>query len=618
MDKLKLNKKHAKLFNPETWYQRFNESKIARSNWEGDYEILSDIRDNIFDKSSGIMKEITDAPLIDNVLAKSIQFRDAILTGGNFFIDVESLDNTYSEEQLLLEAEINFAISQQQIMAEIEMAKRDQSWYGLGWVKQFWNLNKINNVWKEGTPASEYIDCRRMYIDPACSRDDLKDRNYTFHVERFTKDDALRIFKDKKQIVEDNITNSSVDEFYNYGKESSVDEYIYVIIGEYKKIELVEKVIVEDLDTGISDVVTLDGENDYRDLLVQASQMEQIEVSKPFETEEDSVFTFVITYNSGELLSPPTYIGKMFSYIPITGFRLSDDPYPRGLAYRLKDLQMAQIVLLSVSFMLTIKSLKKNLIIEGGSLTNEEEFMAKRHNLKSPPAEVDPEWRERNPGEMPIKMLDENVSNYPLQIFKEILDEAQKTSAGATDPAMGQANASDSGIKLAQMQTAANQFQKWDENQYHRFLSNIGTWLKETIPLNREGKHDVQVSDLDGNKMVSQVKGSSFHTELYVCKAMVETGAEAVKQQKVNLYMQLKQMGVISNRRLLAELDINNPDRVAEEAYEEQGVLEALEILKENPDLIDYVLNFKNQQKAIGQAGSAGEDTSNLQKNKKK
>lgn len=257
-------------------------------------------------------------------------------------------------------------------------------------------------------------------------------------------------------------------------------------------------------------------------------------------------------------------------------------------------------------------------MVEQGAIVNEAEFMEKRHSLKSPPAEIDEGWRERNPGAIPITSFDESGTYAGVQIFKEILDEAQKTTAGATDPAMGQANASDSGVKLAQMQTAAGQYNKWDENQYHRFLSNLGTWLKETIPLNRQGKHDIQINDIDGNKMTQEVRGSSFHTELYVCKAIVESGAEAVKQQKVNLYMQLKQMGVVSNRMLLSVLDVNNPDKVVEEAYSEQGVLEAVKVLQENPDLIDYVLNFKNQQKAIGQAGSAGEDTSNLQKKKKK
>ena len=618
LDKIKLNKKHSSQFDPEKWYQRFEEAKLKRSDWDKSYEELSDIRDNVFDRDTGIMKDITDAPIIDNVMAKSIQFKDAVLTGGGFFIDIESLDNTFGEEQLLLEAEVNFAVSQQQIMAEIEMAKRDQSWYGIGWIRQYWNPNKINNVWKEGTPSAEYVNTRRMYIDPSCNRDDLKDRNYTFHVERFTKDDAYRIFKNKHKVIDENLTDSSVDEFDDYSGSNSVDEYIYVIIGEYKKVEYQKKVSVKDLDTGISDVVTLDGDDDYKNLLLETSQMEQIEVSDPFEVEEDAVFNFVITYNDGTLLSPPQYVGSLFSYTPITGFRLSKDPYTRGLAYMLKDLQMAQIVLVSVAFMLTVKSLKKNLMVEQGAIVNEAEFMEKRHSLKSPPAEIDEGWRERNPGAIPITSFDESGTYAGVQIFKEILDEAQKTTAGATDPAMGQANASDSGVKLAQMQTAAGQYNKWDENQYHRFLSNLGTWLKETIPLNRQGKHDIQINDIDGNKMTQEVRGSSFHTELYVCKAIVESGAEAVKQQKVNLYMQLKQMGVVSNRMLLSVLDVNNPDKVVEEAYSEQGVLEAVKVLQENPDLIDYVLNFKNQQKAIGQAGSAGEDTSNLQKKKKK
>lgn len=607
------------MFNDNDWHKRFKESQSARSTWERDYDEISDIRDNVFDRNTGIMKDVVEPVIVDNVLAKSIQFRDAVLTGGNFFIDVEQMNNEYSDEQLILEAEINFAISQQEIMAEIELAKRDQSWYGLGWVKQEWNTRKINNVWKEGTPSTKYVDTRRMFIDQNSIRDDIADINYLFHIERFTEEDAKRIFPGKTKEIDAELTyNGGFGDVDGFGFSNSVDTFIYVIIGEYKKIEIIEKVKIKDLDTGYEDIVTLENEDDYAKILTMAEDMQELEISPPFEVEEEVVFSFAITYGNGVELKKPTLIGNMFSYTAITGFRLTNDPYPRGIAYRLKDLQIAQIIMLSVSLILTVKTLKDNVMIESGALDNEEQFMVNRHLLDSPPAIINDTWRQANPGEQPIKLLKESTNNYNLQIFKQILDDAQKTTTGATDPALGQARASDSGVKLAQMQTAASMFQKWDDNQYHRFITNIGTWLKETIPYYRAGKHDLLVSDDKGEKMVTSVKGSMFHPEMFKCRATVDSGAEAIRQQKIDLAMSLKQMGAISTERLLADLDINNPKQVWKEALEEQGLNEVINILTENPDLMDYVLNYKAQQKAIGQAGSAGYDTSNLQKSNNK
>jgi hypothetical protein len=346
--------------------------------------------------------------------------------------------------------------------------------------------------------------------------------------------------------------------------------------------------------------------------------MEEVEVSEPFETEEEVVFSYAMTYQTGTELSKPKMVGNLFSYTPITGFRLSSDPYPRGIAYMLKDLQIAQVILMSVSLVLTIKTIKDNVLIEGGSLTNESQFMKGRHLLNAPPGKISQEWRLMNPGEQPVKLLHEQANNYNLQVFKQILDDAQKTSTGATDPALGKANASDSGVKLSQMQAAAGQYQKWDDNQYHRFLSSIGTWLKETIPYNRSGKHDIMVTNNEGERVVNEVKGTMFHPELFIVSATIDSGAEAVRQHKIDLAMTLKQMGVISSERLLSDLDVNNPKQVYKEALEEQGIMEAIRILTEDPDLMQYVMEYANKQKAIGRAGSAGKDTEHLQNKKSK
>jgi hypothetical protein len=77
-------------------------------------------------------------------------------------------------------------------------------------------------------------------------------------------------------------------------------------------------------------------------------------------------------------------------------------------------------------------------------------------------------------------------------------------------------------------------------------------------------------------------------------------------------------MGVISSERLLSDLDVNNPKQVYKEALEEQGIMEAIRILTEDPDLMQYVMEYANKQKAIGRAGSAGKDTEHLQNKKSK
>ena len=110
--------------------------------------------------------------------------------------------------------------------------------------------------------------------------------------------------------------------------------------------------------------------------------------------------------------------------------------------------------------------------------------------------------------------------------------------------------------------------------------------------------------------MAVTTRGSEFHPEQYRVSATVESSPEAVRQVKVNQAMQLYQMGAIGRMRLLKDMDIVNPEQIVMEAREEQGLLEIDGILQENPELKQFILDYKNKQIGTGQDGSAGLDVS--------
>jgi hypothetical protein len=339
-----------------------------------------------------------------------------------------------------------------------------------------------------------------------------------------------------------------------------------------------------------------------------------MEVSEIFNVKEDAVFTFAMFDDSAVTLSEPIYVGHRLSYIPICGERLANDPYPRGLAYWLKDLEVVSTIAFSVATMLTTKALKTNMAIQEGAIVNEEEFLDERQNLNAPPAHISEEWAMRHPGVIPIQNLNENINLMPMQTITAMLTESMQSYTGATAPAMGESKSGDSGIKVAQLQNAAGVYHKWDENNYHLLLRRIGTWYLYTIPENRDYDHDVMVNDMKGNKLTVSARGGQFHPEQYRVDATVESSPEAVRQQKVNQAMQLYQMGAYSMMRLLKDFGIVNPEQIVNEAKEEQGILQAEEILKENPELMKFVIEYKDKQIGTGQDGSAGLDVSNKKK----
>lgn len=609
MDVTKINKKHQKAFDPVNWHNKFEYSQIARTDWENDYRECMKIKDGKFDYNSGIMKDVSEIIIKDNVLKKSLSFKDAMITGSKVYIDLIRLDNIYTPEQILYEHEINFTLAANEIQTDSELAKSDQTWAGLGWLRHSWNPRRINNVWKSGTPKSEYVDTRRMYIDPSSIKDTLDDIRYLFHVKTITLEDAQRMFPGKEDILETIMTEGR-DEYGEEYLDSTYTQYVHIVICEYKKIEIVKKVRVTDKDTGTEEILEINSKEEYQDLIEQTNNIGDIEVSEPFEVEEDAVFECVITELSGQTLSAPRYIGNRFSYTPITGERLRDDPYPRGLAFWLKDLDIAQTILFSVSTMLTIKALKRNILIPEGALTNEQDFMENRHLLNSEVGHISAEWMLQNPGARPLNFVDENINLNPMQQVHSMLSNSMKELTGATDAATGQSRASDSGIKVAQLQSAAGISHKWDENRYHHWWRQIGTWYMNTIPENRDYDHDTMFKDSEGNKVVTSVNGKQFHPEEYRCEATIEQSPEALKQQKIDTGMQLHSMGAYSMNRLLQDIGIPNPEQIVNEARQEQGIADILRIIQENPQLAEFVQNYEQQQKAIGRDGSAGIDVS--------
>jgi beta-phosphoglucomutase-like phosphatase (HAD superfamily) len=80
-----------------------------------------------------------------------------------------------------------------------------------------------------------------------------------------------------------------------------------------------------------------------------------------------------------------------------------------------------------------------------------------------------------------------------------------------------------------------------------------------------------------------------FEGEKYYCVPTIENSSEMVKQMEQERATQLHQMGLMDSVSMLKKHDVKNPERMVEKAREEQGIMETIELLKENPEVMEQV-----------------------------
>ena len=165
---------------------------------------------------------------------------------------------------------------------------------------------------------------------------------------------------------------------------------------------------------------------------------------------------------------------------------------------------------------------------------------------------------------------------------------------------MGQAQYS--GMSAAQtglLQSSGATYTKTDELSYRKYARSVFECYMRQIAEYLTYEHTIDGASSDGKSQtvtVNQFGINNYDWQKYYIEPIIENNPEAIKQLKKQEAMQLKGMGSMGTVRMLTELGYSNAEQIVEEAQSEQGILDVVQKLQENPELIQLIMNAPVEQ----------------------
>lgn len=558
-----------------------------------------------------------------NWLWISIKWLVAMQTGSEIQIEVDGFDYEQNIAKDILEQEINLASSRFDMLEVAEDCLYDRYYLGFGCSRSIWNTKRIEPMYQTGTPKYEYVMPTCIFLDPACRVKDKEEMRYFFHVEQYDIEDLKRrypMYATEIAAAESNSIDKTLD-------------IVDVVTLQYKKNITVEKIFIEDQDTGMAKEFLLQEWDDY---LMQVSadpntrlvyeqsgsQMEyqdwlangmflpeKVVVKGPFESEEPAAFQAIFIEQLRLTLEKPQYVGKKYSYHFLIGYHNPGSAYPHGLAYFMRDMVEASIALMTILMITASRMHKNEKIVQNGALVNHDDYIKNGYKLGVNPI-VDEMWQREHPNQKAVEFLPLPEFPQAISIMNDYLTNAQKTTSGAVDAAVGLASYSgESGVKVAQLQMASRIYQKEEFDGFRRFLTSESEWTKDQIIQFRNYPHKLPglVDDHERGLIdVATDSSNRLDADNYFTRVMIQENQEAMKQIEREAMMNLNERGYVGGIDLMRSLDIAAPEKKFDMAMEERGERQYVEMIRSNPELMQIIDQFIAQQEAQDGQQQAG------------
>lgn len=554
----------------------------------------------------------------DNWLWKSIKWLVSMQTGSEIQPEVEGYDYADSMSKDILEQELNLAISRFDLLDVAEDCLYDRYYTGLGVARAIWNTRRVEPMYQTGTPKFQYVSPHNIYLDPACRMKDKEEMRYFFHTEQYDVDELKRRYPKYAKDIDAAQSNTH---------DRALD-VVNVTTVQYKKVITIEKVFLEDQETGMAKEFLLHeweefvaetamnpetpemykqsgSDMEYQDWLNAGMFMpEKIVMKGSFESEEPAVFQAIFMEQLRIVLEKPQYVGQKYGYFFLVGYHNPSSAYPLGLAYFMRDMLEASIALMTILMITAARMHKNEKIIQAGSLVNHDEYIQKGYMLGVNPI-VDEAWQAAHPGQKAVEYLELPQFPQALAMMNDYLTNAQKTTSGAVDAAIGLASYSgESGVKVAQLQMASRIYQKEELDGFRRFLISGCEWTKDQIIQFRNYPHKIPGLTDDNNRGLIDVatdNSNRLDADQYYVRVTIQENHETLKQIEREAMMNLNERGYVGGIDLMRSLDIPAPEKKYEAAMDERGEKQYVELIRSNPELMQIIDQFIAQQE--GQDG---------------
>ena len=464
-----------------------------------------------------------------------------MLCGADINVQLNAIDGSYNKSMQLMSCEVNFLIDIFRWIDQGEKAVSDRYWTGIGVTKNGWNVKKLDKDFQTGVPVFQYIDSRKVFLDP-----NPHNMKYVVHHEVISKEDILNYFPEYPELKR--LDRKQVNLFIVQVKETKTKKQIALYIEDRDDIQYF----------------------DYDEYLQELSNgfvlPKGVLVSEPILSEYDQVTEYLFLEEEKRILK--TYeIGPDFTYNILKGDQITDSPYSFGLAYYLKDMQEISILMMNILSMTTLKHHKPIRILYPEAIEN---YHVIKDSLHLPGIDIiiNPEWQEQNPGKRPIEFIDPPKFNQELEYLEQKVAQVIKSTTGVTDTLQGSPEFSQmSGVAVAQFQSAAKVIHKKDFIHWSRFIQDNVKSLMALIEKYRNYPH--QIMGLNDNDITALVdvatdEENELKNSHYNIIVQIDENQDAMKQMERDLILRLHQMGLVSDEDVLEKMPFKNIDRLIE------------------------------------------------------
>ena len=580
----------------------------STSGWDDAADKGWRIRDNNLPlgKPAGMPNNWKGKYYVDNWLAKGIRFKVSMLTGGDVEIDAKPVDgynyrtptDIEADPVDLLDSEINSNWEVMNATKANESKLYDWFYTGIGVNRGIWDVEDVTPMFLTGTPRTEHVDSRQIFLDPAARDPYLNDMRYFFHEEYY---DMAKLRKEYPKFYDD--INEDIPE-----DRINATDTVKIVTMQFKETNRLKKVYFEDTYSGIHwdipyeeyqldleearvnpEYIALYEQTDksieFEDWIQQGGYLpEKVRIVGIITTKQTCAFqTIFLSGKKTLLIQTPQYIGKDYSYFFICGNQHSNTAYPFGIVIdEMADLQEIDIAATTIYTMMLFKYYMTKPMIQAGSLLNYDDYIKNFHKVDSIPL-VDPAWQMKHPNVSAVEYM---PLPDPPRAFMQLHDrivEAQKSLTGAFESAMGKADYSgQSGTAIASLQAASTNYQREDIEKYRSSIEDEAIWLKEQIIIHRNYPHETKTLDETGAEQMYPVatnETNKLTPDICYLKVTIEANQEITRQIEQQLALDLFDRRLAGNLDTLRKLPVNNPDRVNDNRMQEDGTMRIKEMI---------------------------------------
>jgi len=588
-------------FDLEYWHKKYLDAvSHRRGTWDEQAEWAFRVRENeIPEKRQHLPNEDDYSGRFykDNIIYKHIKWMVSDNTGSLVHFDLKNILSIRDANTEILESKLNQVCAVLDLPRQTASALYDGLYTGMGYVRRWWDKKAITLANKTGQARITHVPCMKIFIDHTTHSDDKSDMKYIFHLEKFYWKYLAKKYPKLAKKFKEKQDNKGLIELVTV--QFRVDEVVKcVTVSEHgaESLETGENPPLPPFEKG-GDVLKewimpLDDWTKY--INSGADVPEGIEVDFPYDVSKTFWYEAVFFPDLEEVISKPEYVGEFCSYHIFSYAPRKNNAYDVGLAHYMKDMQDINVVLLTVLVLSAYRHAKQKEIIYPGMLLNANEYIEHGHKI-GVHALGDHEAKAENPNTKPVELIPKGEFAQELMVMNALLTESQKNISGVSDTVVGDIGfAGESGVSVAQRQTAGKVYHMEEKVKFQQFLCGIARAL--SFDFAEYCDKPMLVEWLDENNQHTQVSVNDphvndlrFEPELVSISCQITENVELVKQMQQEREMILHEKGLLSGHTLLETFGISNPGRELEKALQEKGILDLVRALEEHPELREQV-----------------------------